>query len=278
MTRSSLSTGQFCCVRCRSLISTVAIYRRVSWSTCPSSCLQVVSFVCYRKRRSQEASKGKDEQIPLLFKETPFYKTSTFHEACEFLKNDGKILCFIGKWGSGKSATAEQVYTSFTEREPVVIKDILNFEVSTCQESVIVEEPLPSEDVPDVERSDILKRLITLCKRTQETYKNKTFLIITFTDEAWKNIAKEMHNCSFTINKLRSFGLNWKDISNGERIQILHTIFQAYKRDTPFSTVEKVVLRFKNLYVEFPEICTLFLDVANFRHMILYSLIDRYVI
>ncbi|XP_062619806.1 uncharacterized protein LOC134281334, partial [Saccostrea cucullata] len=233
--------------------------------------LSVVAVVCYRKRRSQETPRGKDEQIPLLSRGTPFYKTSTFHEACEFLKNDGKILCFIGKWGSGKSATAKQVYKSFTGREPVVIEDILNFDVSTCQDSVIVEEPFPSDDIPDVERSDILKKLISLCKQTQRTNEIKTFLIITSTDEAWENIAKEMHNCSFTKNELHSFGLNWKDMSNSERIQILHTIFEAYKPDTPSSTVEKVVSGFKDQYVGFPEICTLFFKCSEFqKHAVVF--------
>ncbi|XP_062591895.1 uncharacterized protein LOC134253387 [Saccostrea cucullata] len=74
-----------------------------------------------------------------------------------------------------------------------------------------------------------------------------------------------MNNCSFTKNELHSFGLNWKDMSKGERIQILHTIFETYKRDTPFSTVEKVVSGFIDQYVGFPEICTLFFKCSEFQ-------------
>ncbi|XP_062573858.1 uncharacterized protein LOC134235726 [Saccostrea cucullata] len=126
--------------------------------------LSVMALLCYRKRRSQETRNRKEEKIHLLSADIPpFYKTSIFHKANAFLKDGGKILCLIGEWGSGKSTTAKEVYMSITGRTPAVIEDILKFDVSTCQDSIIVEEALPRESISEIETSDIVEKMISLC-------------------------------------------------------------------------------------------------------------------
>ncbi|XP_062591910.1 uncharacterized protein LOC134253400 [Saccostrea cucullata] len=226
----------------------------------------VIALLCYRKRRSQKIPsgiKGIDEQIPLLAREKPFYKTSTFHEAVRFLKDGGKILCLTGKRGSGKSTTAKEVYMSCTGVKPILIEDILMFDVSSCQESVIVEEPLPREDISDIEKSNRIEKIIALCKHMQKT--NQTFLIITSTKEFWGTIAHEIKKCDFHENGFRCIDLDWKNLSKGDRIQIFHTIFQFYNPDKPFSMVESFVSELDIIYVGFPEICTLFSKCSDFQ-------------
>ncbi|XP_061178568.1 uncharacterized protein LOC133187227 [Saccostrea echinata] len=211
----------------------------------------------------EKSPNEKDEQIPLLIKETPFFKTSTFHEAISFLKDGGKILCLIGKWGSGKSTTAKKVYKSLTGRRPIVIEDILKFDVSSCQDSIIVEEPLPREDISDEEKNNRVEKIIYLCKNILKT--NQTFMIITSTEEAWEAIADEVENCDFDENEYRCIDLNWKNLSKCDRIQIFHTIFQFHNPDKPFSIVEENVTRFKINSFGFPETCALFSKCSEFQ-------------
>ncbi|XP_061178306.1 uncharacterized protein LOC133186937 [Saccostrea echinata] len=201
----------------------------------------------------EKSPKGKDEQIPLLIKETPFFKTSTFHEANSFLKDGGKILCLIGKWGSGKSTTAKNVYKSLTGRQPIVIEDILKFDVSSCQDSIIVEEPLPREDISDEEENNRVEKIIYLCKHILKT--NHTFMIITSTEEAWETITDEVKKCDVDDN----------EYCYGDRSQIFHTIFQFYNPDKPFSIVEENVTRFQINSLGFPETCALFSKCSEFQ-------------
>lgn len=84
---------------------------------------------CIRRRRQHK--KG-DEESPLIGHdklEKPFYKTSAFHEGVKFINNGGKILCLVGRWGTGKRSTAKQVYWAVTNSSPIVISDPITFDV-----------------------------------------------------------------------------------------------------------------------------------------------------
>ncbi|XP_062612801.1 uncharacterized protein LOC134274542 [Saccostrea cucullata] len=225
----------------------------------------MIAVVCYRKRRTHKKRNEKEENIHLLPLDIPpFYKTSIFHKANAFLKDGGKILCLIGEWGSGKSTMAKEVYMSRTGRTPVVIEDILKFDVSTCQDSFIVEEPLPRESISDKETRDIVEKMISLCKQIQTS--NDIFLIITSTEEAWGKITGKIKDCVEQSNDLCCLDINYKSLTNADLMQILHTIFEHYNPDTPFTNVEKAASKMSAESFGFPEICTLLSRCKEFQN------------
>ncbi|XP_062595908.1 uncharacterized protein LOC134257288 [Saccostrea cucullata] len=152
---------------------------------------------------------------------------------------------------------------SITGRTPVVIEDILKFDVSTCQDSIIVEEPLPRENISEIETRDILEKIISLCKQIQTS--NDIFLIITSTEDAWGKITGEIRDCVEQSNDLCCLYTNWKSFTNADRIQILHTIFEHYNPDTPFSNVEQTASKKHTESLGFPEICTLLSRCREFQ-------------
>lgn len=59
----------------------------------------------------------------------PFYESAAFDEGVKFIRGGGKLLCLTGLWGSGKTATAKQIYKSVTHKHPIIMQIPLKFDV-----------------------------------------------------------------------------------------------------------------------------------------------------
>ncbi|XP_055998128.1 uncharacterized protein LOC125667376 [Ostrea edulis] len=213
----------------------------------------VIAIVCYIRRR-QKPGRRQEEEVSLLHRsEVPFFKTSAFHDAVHILQNGGKFLCFHGRWGSGKTTTAKQVYLSVTGRKPVVIEDIAEFDVSSCADCVIVEDPF-SKHLSNVE--DIMLKIKTLCSNIGNTKDN--FAIFTMSDEEWTEVINEIKKIllELGIGPLHDICLNYDSLSPGDRNQILHSIFGHYNPKQAFGKVENIASG-NELYLGYAETYTL---------------------
>lgn len=86
----------------------------------------------------------------------PFYRSAAFHEGVNFIENFGKLLCLVGKLGSGKTSTTKQVYVSVTNTHPIVIQNYLTFDV--CDRPFILDDTI-SKETMDVERDTLRDKI-----------------------------------------------------------------------------------------------------------------------
>uniref|UniRef100_A0A8W8MZA4 Uncharacterized protein n=1 Tax=Magallana gigas TaxID=29159 RepID=A0A8W8MZA4_MAGGI len=146
-----------------------------------------------------------EEEMNLIDKfnlEKPFYETSAFNKGVEFIKSDGKILCLVGRWGSGKRSTAKQVYVAATNSSPIMISDPLTLDVTEHYEPIIVDLTL-SIEISESEKKNLSEKIHMLFENmsSSKTY-TKAFIIFLMVEDRENidvPISKELVQCYFEI-------------------------------------------------------------------------------
>lgn len=162
------------------------------------------------------------------------------------------MLCLVGKWGSGKTSTAKQVYTNQYQTPPIIIRDILKFEVG--KEPVILDEAI-NKGISEVEKNHLKEKI-------QQLYENmshlpiKPFIILTL-DEDMESVYDYVKSLVSRESEIKFIDVS-KSLTIGDRTQILSFQFRTFRPGEDFSKVEQLALKGNNNSLGYPEICALF--------------------
>lgn len=180
--------------------------------------------------------------------EEPFHKTAAFHESVQFIESCGRYLFLTGRWGSGKTTVAKRVYKSVTGKTPVIVKDLLEFDVNKHHQPVIFDEAI-AEHISDLEKDFLKDKINRWCER-MSSLSEKSFIIFTLSDEKFIDLLSLCENRK-VINLSDS-------LTKGDRTQILHAHFNYFCPNQDFSKIEEIASRCNETLLGFPETCALF--------------------
>lgn len=183
-----------------------------------------------------------------------FYKTAAFHEALTFLEKGGRYLFLTGKWGSGKTTLAKNVYTSVTGTPPIIVKDLLQFDVRKNEKPVIFDEAF-STNVSVIQKQLVEKKIKSWCNKIP-------FIIFILPDS---NQYQEL--ITFLPpdeNNKRMIDLT-NSLTIGDRSQILHAHFQYFFPNKDFSQIEEIISKCNEIYLGYPETYALFCRVKTLQ-------------
>lgn len=192
----------------------------------------------------------------------PFYETSAFHEGVKFLNTGGKILCFGGRWGSGRMSTAKQVYMAVTKSSPIIISDPLSFDVSKHYEPIILDQSL-SKGILHAEKELLREKICTLFKNMSSSKSDSKAFIIFKLDVDWKTIS-ELVKSLVTKTDTKFIDLS-KRLTRGDRTQILYSQFQTFCSKENFTKVENITKIGHENSLGYPEICALISRCSKFQ-------------
>lgn len=193
--------------------------------------------------------------------EIPFYKTSAFHKGVKFINNGGKILCLVGRWGSGKRSTAKQVYVAVKNSSPIMVSDPIIFDVTEHHEPIIVDMTL-SIETSESEKKNLAEKMHMLFENMSSLNKYTKAFIIFLIDEDRKNIADFVRS----LGKETKFIDLSKSFTKGDRTQILYSQFETYCQHKNFSEVEQLAVeKGKDHFLGYAEICALFCRCNYFQ-------------
>lgn len=182
----------------------------------------------------------------------PFYKTAAYHQAVQFIKDGGRFLFLIGQWGSGKTTVAKRVYTSLTKTTPVIVKDLLKFDINEHDKAVIFDDAI-SRNFSYEEKQSLKNDINRWCDRKPSNPKEIRFIIFTLTD------IKDYQEVVKLLPSDEKSRINLHDsLTKGDRSQILHTHFQYFCPDQDFSKIETILIKNVTKSLGYPEICVLF--------------------
>lgn len=190
--------------------------------------------------------------------EEPFYKTSAYHEGVKFLNSGGKILCLKGRWGSGRTSTANKIYKDVTDSPPIIISDPLTFDVREKSEPIIISQAFLNRK-KCVEMEHFREKICTFFRNIPSSNKySKVFIILILKEnEDRKAIYK-----FFKSSVVQKRDIKFLDLSNnlrrGDRIQILYSQFQTSSYVDDFHEIEKLAIKGNDNSLGYPEICALF--------------------
>lgn len=219
---------------------------------------------CIYSIRGKKLNKEKDGEsskslLDISEKETDFHKTAAFHEGREFIAEGGKLLCLVGKWGSGKTSTAKQVYTSVSKTPPIIIRDILQFEVRG--KPVILDEAI-NKGISEVEKNH-LREKIKQCYENMSHLPTKAFIILTL-EEDMESVYDYVKSLVPSESEIKFIDVS-KSLTKGDRTQILSLQFCTLCPGKNFSQVEQLALKGKDNSLGYPEICALFSRCSEFQ-------------
>lgn len=100
----------------------------------------------------------------------------------KFINNGGKILCLIGRWGSGKRSTAKQVYVAVKNSSPIMVSD----PVTLHHEPIIVDMTLFIE-TSESEKKNLAEKMHMLFENMSSSNKYTNAFIIFLFDEDREN-------------------------------------------------------------------------------------------
>lgn len=163
-------------------------------------------------------------------------------------------MCFHGRWKSGKTTTAKEVYLSATGRFPRIVENFYKFDTSSFVDSVIIEEPFLGHIQI---KANLLDKIKNLCSNVGREVNN--FIIFTFSEEMWRLLSNDMNQTLSELQQgeLHDFCLNYENLTAGDRFQIFRSKFEQYNPTTPFMEVEMEALKFHPVHVAYVETCTL---------------------
>lgn len=153
----------------------------------------------------------------------------------KFINNGGKILCLVGRWGTGKRSTAKQVYWAVTNSSPIVISDPITFDVKEHCEPIIVDMTLFIE-ISNSEKEDPGKKIHILFQNMSSS-NTCTIAFIIFLVEDRESIAFVR-----SLGKETKFIDLSKSFTKGDRTQILSSQFDTFCRNKNFSKVETLAI------------------------------------
>lgn len=208
-----------------------------------------VRRIC-RKKSKQENGEESDRLLSEI--EEQFYKTAAFHEGAKFIVEGGKLLCLVGKWGSGKTSTAKKVYTEVSQKPPIIIRDILQFKVD--DQPVILDESI-NKGISEVEKNHLKEKIQQLYENMSHSPK-KSFIILTL-DKDMESIYDYVKSLVSSENEIKFIDVS-ESLTKGDRTQILSLQFRTLHPEKDFSKVEQLALKGNNNSLGYPEICALF--------------------
>nr|XP_022319921.1 uncharacterized protein LOC111122419 isoform X1 [Crassostrea virginica]XP_022319928.1 uncharacterized protein LOC111122419 isoform X1 [Crassostrea virginica]XP_022319937.1 uncharacterized protein LOC111122419 isoform X1 [Crassostrea virginica] len=211
---------------------------------------------CFFWRRKQHCSQNDPENRLLLScidSNGPFFKTTAYHQAAQFIKDDGRFLFLIGQWGSGKTTVAKRVYTSVTGKTPLLSKDLLEFDINEREKSFIFDEAI-SRNLSYEEKQALKTNINSWCERKSSVPEENLFIIFTLTDA---NEYKELIKLLPPDEKRIIINLH-DSLTKGDRSQILYAHFQYFCPFQDFSKIEQIALRNSTKSLGFPERCLLY--------------------
>lgn len=175
------------------------------------------------------------------------------------------MLCLVGKWGSGKTSTAKQVFQVFTEvsQTPLtIINDLLQFEVG--HQPVILDEAI-YKGISDVEKEHLKEKIQQLYVNMSHSA-SKSFIILTLGEnmEAFFDYVKSLVPSESDIKFIDVS----KSLTKGDRTQILSSQFRSLHPEKDFSKVEQLALKGKDHSLGYPEICTLFCRCYEYQNVV----------
>lgn len=189
--------------------------------------------------------------------EEPFYKSTAFNEGEDFINRGGKLLCFIGQWGSGKTSTAKQVYMSITKQPPKVIQNPLTFNVG--DQPIIFDEAF-SKEITEIEQNQLRDKIKKLYENMSRSG-IKPFIIIT--------LDEDMEDCYGFVESLCKEEIKYIKLSENltkvDRTQILHSHFETFSQIKNISKVEQLALTGQDHSLGYPEICALISKCRTFQ-------------
>lgn len=178
----------------------------------------------------------------------------------KFIRNGGKILCLVGRWGSGKRSTAKQVYWAVTNSSTIIISDPLTFDVKEHCEPIIVDMTL-TIGISNSEKEDLGKKIHILSENMSSSNTcTKGFIIFLVEDR--ESIAKFVRS----LGKETKFIDLSKSFTKGDRTQILSSQFDTFCRNENFSKIENLAIEEGNDHeLGYSEICALFCRCTYFQ-------------
>lgn len=192
--------------------------------------------------------------------EEPFHRSAAFLEGVTFIKNGGKLLCLVGPWGSGKTSTAKQVYESVINSPPIIIHNSVTFSLN---DRPLIFDTAISKDITDVEKDQFSDKIKTLYENLSR-FGKKQLIIITLNED--------MEHChdfvrSLTYRKKDTMFINLSEkLTKNDRIEILHSHFKTFSRNTDFSKVKHLALANNEHSLGYSEICALFSRCTAFQN------------
>lgn len=177
----------------------------------------------------------------------------------KFIERGGKLLCLTGLWGSGKTATAKQIYKSVTNTHPIIMQIPLKFDVGN--EPIIFDGAILKE-ITNGEKDQLREKINTLFENMLRSG-TKPFIIITLEEnmEHLYGFVKSLIPCE---DDVRFINLT-KKLTKGDRIQILDSQFEVFSPNENFSKVEQLALKGTGHSLGYPETCALFLRCSAFQ-------------
>lgn len=177
----------------------------------------------------------------------------------KFIKRGGKLLCLTGLWGSGKTATAKQIYKSVTKTHPIIMQIPLKFDVGN--EPIIFDGAILKE-ITNGEKDQLRENIKTLFENMLRLG-TKAFIIITM-DENMEHLYGFVKSLIPCEDDVRFINLT-KKLTKGDRTQILHSQFEVFSPNENFSKVEQLALKGTGHSLGYPETCALFSRCSAFQ-------------
>lgn len=169
-------------------------------------------------------------------------------------KNGGKIPCFGGRWGSGRTSTAKQVYAAVTKSPPIIISDPLSFDVSKHYKPIILDYAF-SKGISQTETELLRKKINTLFKNVSSSTSDSKVFIILKLDEDMTTVPEFVK--SLVAQKEAKFIDLSKSLTKGDRTQILSSQFETFCSNEDFSKVENLAMVGNDSSLGYREICAL---------------------
>lgn len=172
------------------------------------------------------------------------------------MKRGGKLLCLTGLWGSGKTATAKQIYKSVTNKHPIIMQIPLKFDVGN---KPIIFDGAILKEITNVEKDQLRENIKTLF----ENIGTEAFIIITLEEnmEHLYGFVKSLIPCE---DDVRFMNLT-KKLTKGDRTQILQSQFEVFSPNENFSKVKQLALKGTGHSLGYPETCALFSRCSAFQ-------------
>lgn len=177
----------------------------------------------------------------------------------KFIKRGGKLLCLTGLWGSGKTATAKQIYKSVTKTHPIIMQIPLKFDVGN--EPIIFDGAILKE-ITNGEKDQLRENIKTLFENMLRLG-TKAFIIITM-DENMEHLYGFVKSLIPCEDDVRFINLT-KKLTKGDRTQILHSQFEVFSPNENFSKAEQLALKGTGHSLGYPETCALFSRCSAFQ-------------